>query len=61
MAVILSKIEKLVEDYKNLIAKQNKKKTRIEELRGILKDFGKELEKEGKTSVDVVREIRENL
>ncbi len=36
-----------------------RKKHKSIELRGIFSDLGKKLKKEGKTSVDLVRELRE--
>ncbi len=36
-----------------------KRKYKSVELRGVFSDIGKKLKKEGKTSVDLVRELRE--
>lgn len=36
-----------------------RKKYKSVELRGVFSDLGKKLKKEGKTSVDLVRELRE--
>lgn len=58
MAIKPEKIRQSAKILEKLFPKK-KKTTKVKELLGIFSDLGEELRKEGKTSTDLVREMRE--
>lgn len=58
MPITLEKIYEIGEIVKKNFYSKTTKRVNLQQIKGLFSDIGKKINKEGKTSVDLVREIR---